>query len=46
MPVKQSRSQKIVLNLLKEFQQEIDAQNLYLELHRRGKKIGLATVFT
>lgn len=45
MPVKQSRSQKIVLNFLKELQQEIDAQDLYLELHRRGKKIGLATVY-
>jgi Fur family ferric uptake transcriptional regulator len=45
MPVQRSRSQKIILNLLQQLQQEIDAQDLYLELRGQGKKIGLATVY-
>ena len=45
MTVRQARSQQTVLNLLRELQQEIDAQDLHLELRRRGKKMGLATVY-
>jgi Fur family ferric uptake transcriptional regulator len=45
MPVQRSRSQKIILNLLQQLQQEIDAQDLYLELRGQGKKIGLAKVY-
>ena len=45
MSIRQSRNQKIVLDLLKQLEQEIDAQDLYLELRSRGQKIGLATVY-
>ncbi len=45
MTARQARSQQTVLNLLRELQQEIDAQDLHLELRRRGKKMGLATVY-
>ena len=45
MTVRQARSQQTVLNLLRELQQEIDAQDLHLELRRRGQKMGLATVY-
>ena len=45
MTVRQTLSQQNVLNLLRELQQEIDAQDLHLELRRRGKKMGLATVY-
>jgi Fur family ferric uptake transcriptional regulator len=45
MQVRQAHSQKTVLNLLRQLQQEIDAQDLHLELRRQGKKMGLATVY-
>ncbi len=45
MTVRQAHSQQTVLNLLRKLQQEIDAQDLYLELRRRGQKMGLATVY-
>ncbi|MGK7938189.1 MAG: Fur family transcriptional regulator [Xenococcaceae cyanobacterium] len=45
MTVRQARSQQTILNLLRELQQEIDAQDLHLELRRRGQKMGLATVY-
>ncbi|MDJ0591823.1 MAG: Fur family transcriptional regulator [Pleurocapsa sp. MO_226.B13] len=45
MPIRQPSSHKTVFNFLKELGREIDAQDLYLELQRRGKKIGLATVY-
>jgi Fur family transcriptional regulator, ferric uptake regulator len=45
MQVRQAHSQQTVLNLLRQLQQEIDAQDLHLELRRQGKKMGLATVY-
>ncbi|MEN9520806.1 MAG: hypothetical protein RLZZ381_3394 [Cyanobacteriota bacterium] len=45
MQVRQAHSQKTVLDLLRQLQQEIDAQDLHLELRRQGKKMGLATVY-
>jgi Fur family transcriptional regulator, ferric uptake regulator len=45
MQVRQAHSQQTVLNLLRQLQQEIDAQDLHLELCRRDQKMGLATVY-
>ena len=45
MSIRQPISHKTVFDFLKQLRREIDAQDLYLELQRRGKKIGLATVY-
>ncbi len=45
MSIRQPRSHKTVFNFLQQLRREIDAQDLYLELQRQGKKIGLATVY-
>lgn len=45
MSIRQPSSHKTIVNFLKQLRREIDAQDLYLELQRRGKKIGLATVY-
>ena len=45
MPIRQPSSHKTIFNFLKQLRREIDAQDLYLELQRQGKKIGLATVY-
>ncbi|MEM6614028.1 MAG: transcriptional repressor [Cyanobacteria bacterium P01_C01_bin.72] len=45
MSIRQPNSHKTVLDFLKRLRREIDAQDLYLELQREGKKIGLATVY-
>ena len=45
MSIRQPISHKTVFDFLKQLRREVDAQDLYLELQRRGKKIGLATVY-
>ena len=45
MSIRQPISHKTVFDFLKQLRREIDAQDLYLELQRQGKKIGLATVY-
>ncbi|MEL6442234.1 MAG: Fur family transcriptional regulator [Cyanobacteria bacterium J06621_8] len=45
MSSQQPSSHKIIFDFLKQFQREIDAQDLHLELRLRGKKLGLATVY-
>ncbi len=39
------RGQQIVLDYLQQLTQPISAQNLYVWLHKEGKKLGLATVY-
>ncbi|NET08868.1 MAG: transcriptional repressor [Merismopedia sp. SIO2A8] len=43
--MKRTRSQNQILNILKECDRAISAQDLYLETRNRGKGVGLATVY-
>jgi Fur family ferric uptake transcriptional regulator len=45
MGTKRTRNQERILKLLKTLNQEISAQNLYVELRNRGEGMGLATVY-
>lgn len=45
MKANRTRSQEKIFGLLTALHRAISAQELYLELHRRKQKIGLATVY-
>ncbi len=45
MKPQRTRSQQRILNLLSELNRAISAQDLYVELRKGGKSIGLATVY-
>ncbi|MDX2097993.1 MAG: transcriptional repressor, partial [Leptolyngbyaceae cyanobacterium bins.59] len=45
MRTQRTRSQEKILNLLKTLDGAASAQSLYMELHRQGQSVGLATVY-
>jgi Fur family ferric uptake transcriptional regulator len=45
MSIKPTKNQQQILNLLKEVEEEISAQQLHFQLHSIGSNIGLATVY-
>lgn len=45
MKAPRTRSQERILNLLKNLQQAVSAQDIYVELRNRSQGVGLATVY-
>jgi len=45
MKARRTRSQERILTLLKQAQQSLSAQEIYVELHRRQQELGLATIY-
>ncbi len=45
MKADRTRSQEKVLQLLKQFEREMSAQDIYVELRNRNQSVGLATVY-
>jgi Fur family ferric uptake transcriptional regulator len=45
MKADRTRSQEKVLQLLKQFDREMSAQDIYVELRNRNQSVGLATVY-
>lgn len=45
MKAERTRSQELILNLLKTLSRAMSAQDIYIELRNRSQSIGLATVY-
>ena len=45
MKAERTRSQELILNLLKTLSRAMSAQDIYIELRNRNQSIGLATVY-
>ncbi|MBD1911802.1 MULTISPECIES: transcriptional repressor [unclassified Leptolyngbya] len=45
MSDRRTRSQKLILDLLKSLDRSVSAQDIYMELRQQGHSIGLATVY-